>query len=111
MLCCAPIGANAAYLRATASARSAVRSAKPISPGILINVHPARDRAPAAWPVPTGAGGNPAPVEAFESIRLSIWAIADEAPKTNTDVSATVNFHAVSLKLEHNRRKLGPIPE
>src|SRR4051794_40729727 len=59
MLCCAPFGANAAYLRATASARSAVRSAKPISPGILINVHPARDRAPAAWPVPTGAGGNP----------------------------------------------------
>ena len=34
--------------------------------------------------------GIPAPVEAFESIRLSIWATADEAPKTNTDVGATV---------------------
>jgi len=37
--------------------------------------------------------GTPAPVEAFESIRLSIWATADEAPKASTEVSATVaNF-------------------
>jgi len=29
-------------------------------------------------------------VEAFESIRLSIWATADAAPKASTDASATV---------------------
>jgi hypothetical protein len=43
------------------------------------------DRSPAA------AVRTPVPVEAF--VRLSIWATADEAPKANADVSATVaNF-------------------
>src|SRR3954451_6814045 len=34
--------------------------------------------------------GTPVPVEAFESIRLSIWAAAEAAPKSSTDASATV---------------------
>jgi hypothetical protein len=39
---------------------------------------------------PVEAVGAPNPVEAFELIRLSIWANADEAPKASTDASATV---------------------
>jgi hypothetical protein len=38
---------------------------------------------------PVGAVGTPVTVEAFESIRLSIWATANEAPpKASTEVSA-----------------------
>jgi hypothetical protein len=51
---------------------------------------------------PAGAVGTPLPVEAFESIRLSIWATADEGPKASADVSATVaNFKSASPTLPH----------
>jgi len=45
---------------------------------------PLLDRPPAA------AVGAPNPVEAFELIRLSIWANADDTPKASTNASATV---------------------
>src|SRR3954447_14189582 len=62
------------------------------------------DRSPAA------AVGTPVPVEAF--VRLSIWATADEAPKANADVSATVaNFLLFTEASRAHPRKFAPVPE
>src|SRR3954451_14767182 len=62
------------------------------------------DRSPAA------AVRTPVPVEAF--VRLSIWGTADEAPKANADVSATVaNFLLFTEASRPPPEKSPPVPE